>query len=96
MLIKPLSDRVVVRVVLEDEQKAGAIVLTASAKEDPSQGVVEAVGPGAVDSKGNIVPLTVQVGDKVAFNHTQGKVEGFEDDLRILHESDLIAILVDK
>ena len=64
MSIKPLADRVVVKIGEAEETTASGIILAGSAKEKPQVAEVVAIGPGAVVD-GKLVPMTVKVGDKV-------------------------------
>jgi len=94
MNIKPLSDRVVVKALEEEEQKAGSIIIPDTAKEKPQQGEIVAVGPGKVTENGSKVAMEVKVGQKVLY----GKYSGTEvtidgDDYLILRESDILAIV---
>jgi chaperonin GroES len=94
MSFRPLHDRVVVRRVDEDEKTAGGIIIPDTAKEKPMQGEVIAVGPGARNDKGEIVPLDVKVGDTVLFGKWSGtevKLNG--TDLLIMKESDIMGVL---
>ena len=94
MAFRPLHDRVVVKRIDAEEKTAGGIIIPDSAKEKPSQGEVIAVGPGARDESGKLVPLDVQVGDRVLFGKWSGtevKVDG--EDLLIMKESDIMGIL---
>ncbi len=94
MSFRPLHDRVVVRRVDEDEKTAGGIIIPDTAKEKPMQGEVIAVGPGARNEKGEIVPLDVKVGDTVLFGKWSGtevKLNG--TDLLIMKESDIMGVL---
>ena len=96
MKIKPLHDRVLVRRLEQEEKTAGGIIIPDTAKEKPQQGEVLAVGSGARDESGKIVPLDVKVGDVVLFakwGGTEVKVEG--EDLLVMKESDIIAIIED-
>lgn len=93
MTLKPLGDRVVVKVVEEEEKTAGGIVLPDTAKEKPQKGEVIAVGTGKLLDNGERVALEVSVGDKVIFakyGGTEVKVDGQE--YLILRESDILAI----
>jgi len=74
MTFRPLHDRVLVRRWQEDEKTAGGIIIPDTAKEKPMQGEIIAVGAGARDKDGNIVPLDVALGDVVLF----GKYAGSE------------------
>ena len=94
MKFKPLHDRVAVRRLDEDQKTAGGIIIPDTAAEKPTQGEIVAVGSGARDEKGNLVPLEVKKGDKVLFGKWSGtevKIEG--EDLLIMKESDIMAVL---
>ena len=96
MAFRPLHDRVVVKRIDAEEKTAGGIIIPDSAKEKPSQGEVIAVGPGARDERGKLVPLDVQVGDRVLFGKWSGtevKIAGQE--LLIMKESDIMGVLTD-
>ncbi|QIB35032.1 co-chaperone GroES [Ancylobacter pratisalsi] len=91
---RPLHDRIVVKRLDAEEKTAGGIIIPDSAKEKPSQGEVVAVGPGARDEAGKLVPLDVKAGDKVLFGKWSGtevKVDG--QDLLIMKESDVMGIV---
>ncbi len=64
MNFRPLHDRVVVRRVEEDETTTGGIIIPDTAKEKPVQGEILAVGPGARNENGEVVPLDVKIGDR--------------------------------
>ena len=94
MSFRPLHDRVVVRRLDENEKTVGGIIIPDTAKEKPMQGEVIAVGPGARNEKGEIVPLDVKAGDKVLFGKWSGtevKLDG--EDLLIMKESDIMGVL---
>jgi len=94
MSFRPLHDRVVVRRVEEDQKTAGGIIIPDTAKEKPMQGEIVAVGQGARNEKGEIVPLDVKVGDRVLFGKWSGtevKIDGKE--LLIMKESDIMGVL---
>ncbi len=94
MKLKPLSDRVVIEPVEQEEMTAGGIVLPETAKEKPQKGKVVAVGTGKRDDDGNKIEMDVAEGDIVLFAKYAGteiKVEGKK--LLILRESDLLAIV---
>lgn len=96
MTFRPLHDRVLVRRWQEDEKTAGGIIIPDTAKEKPMQGEIIAVGAGARDKDGNIVPLDVALGDVVLF----GKYAGSEvtidgEELVILRESDIMGVIED-
>ena len=94
MSFRPLHDRVVVRRVDSEEKSAGGIIIPDTAKEKPSEGVVEAVGPGARDESGKIVPPDVKAGDRILFGKWSGtevKLDG--KDLLIMKESDIMGVI---
>ena len=95
MKFRPLHDRVVVRRVEEDAKTAGGIIIPDTVKEKPMQGEIVAVGPGARDEQGKVVPLDVKAGDRVLFGKWSGtevKIDG--EDLLIMKESDILGIIV--
>ena len=94
MKLKPLSDRVVVKMVEAEETTKGGIILAPAAKEKPEIAEVVAVGPGnMVDGK--LVPTTLKVGDKVIMSRFAGstdvKIDGVE--YTILRESEILAMV---
>ncbi|MGB1172578.1 MULTISPECIES: co-chaperone GroES [unclassified Marinobacterium] len=95
MKIRPLHDRVVVRRSEEEATSAGGIVLPGAAAEKPNQGEVVAVGAGRVTNDGQVVELSVKVGDKVIFGQYAGtntiKVDG--EELLIMQESEIYGVL---
>ena len=94
MKFRPLHDRVVVRRIDEDQKTAGGIIIPDTAAEKPQTGEIVAVGPGARDDDGKIVPLDVKSGDKVLFGKWSGtevKLDG--DELLIMKESDIMGVL---
>ena len=95
MNLKPLNDRVVVREVEEKKETAGGIILPGSAQEKENMGEVVAVGPGKVADSGNVIPMTVKVGDKVMFGQYSGQdiKDDNGDSLKVMREDDIIAIV---
>jgi chaperonin GroES len=94
MKFRPLHDRVVVRRIDEDERTKGGIIIPDTAKEKPQQGEIVAVGPGALNEKGEVTPLDVKPGDRVLFGKWSGtevKLDG--EDLLIMKESDILGVL---
>ncbi|MBR3894511.1 MAG: co-chaperone GroES [Clostridia bacterium] len=94
MNIKPLSDRVVVKLVEAEEKTKTGIFLTASAQEKPQVAEVVAVGPGARDDNGKLIPMEVKVGDKVItgkYSGTEVKMDGTE--YTIVKQGDILAIV---
>ncbi|MCP3464718.1 MULTISPECIES: co-chaperone GroES [unclassified Bradyrhizobium] len=96
MKFRPLHDRLVVKRIEADQKTAGGIIIPDTAKEKPSQGEVIAVGPGGRDESGKLIPIDVQVGDRVLFGKWSGtevKIDGQE--LLIMKESDIMGVLTD-
>ena len=94
MNIKPLADRVVVKLVEAEEKTKTGILLTASAQEKPQIAEVVAVGPGAYTEDGKLIPMDVKVGDKVItgkYSGTEVKMDGIE--YTIVKQSDVLAIV---
>ena len=93
-MIKPLGDRVVIRVLEQEEKTASGIFLPDTAKEKPSQGEVIAVGTGKLLDNGTRTPLEVSVGDKIIFSKyagTEVKYDGV--DYLIVSERDILATI---
>ncbi len=94
MNFRPLHDRVVVRRVDEDERSSGGIIIPDTAKEKPMQGEILAVGPGARDEAGKLVPLDVKAGDRIIFGKWSGtEVRIDSEELLIMKESDIMGIV---
>ena len=96
MKFRPLHDRVVVKRVEEEGKTKGGIIIPDTAKEKPMEGEIVAVGPGARDEKGTLVPLDVKKGDRILFGKWSGteiKLDG--EDLLIMKESDIMGIIDD-
>jgi chaperonin GroES len=94
MKFRPLHDRVVLKRVEQEEKTKGGIIIPDTAKEKPQEGEVIAVGPGARNEDGQIVPLDVKAGDRVLFGKWSGtevKING--EELLIMKESDLLGII---
>jgi chaperonin GroES len=94
---RPLHDRVLIRRVEAEEKTPGGIIIPDTAKEKPIEGEVLAVGAGARDESGRVVPLDVKVGDRVLFGKWAGTevIIGGEDRL-ILKESDILGVVEGK
>jgi len=94
MNFRPLHDRVLIKPLDDKEKTAGGIIIPDTAKEKPQQGEVLAIGPGARDEQGNIVPMDVKVGDTVLFGKWSGNevtIDG--EELSIMKESDIMGIV---
>ncbi|MBE6875338.1 MAG: co-chaperone GroES [Ruminococcus sp.] len=94
MTIKPLADRVVIKMTEAEETTKSGIILAGSAKEKPQVAEIVAVGEGKYDENGKLVPMTVKVGDKVLtskYSGTEVKVDG--EEYTILRQDDILAIV---
>ena len=94
MKFRPLHDRVVVKRAEPMTKTAGGIIVPDSAADKPQEGDVVAVGTGARDETGKIVPLDVKAGDRIVFSKWSGTeitVDGTE--YLVMKESDIIGIL---
>ena len=94
MAFRPLHDRVVVKRLEGEEKTKGGIIIPDTAKEKPQEGDIVAVGPGARDEAGKLVPLDVKAGDRILFGKWSGtevKIDG--QDLLIMKESDILGIV---
>ena len=94
MKFRPLHDRIVIRRAEGDLKSKGGIIIPDTAKEKPQEGEVIAVGPGAHDESGELVPLEVKAGDFLLFGKWSGtevKIDG--EDLLIMKEADIMGIV---
>ena len=94
MAIKPLEDRVVIKIEQAEQPTASGLVLPETAKEKPQEARVGAVGPGRVDEKGNRIPVDIKEGDVVVFSRyggTEVKYQG--EEYLILSARDVLAIV---
>jgi chaperonin GroES len=92
--VKPLGDRVFVKVSAAEEKTAGGILLPDNAKEKPQVGEVVAVGPGKRDDKGTRVELEVTVGDKVLYSKYAGTdIKLGTEEYVLLSEKDILAVV---
>ena len=92
-MLKPLQDRVVIKMMESEETTKSGIILSANSKEKPQIAEVLAVGPG-LKQDGKVVPLEVTKGDKVVvskYSGTEVKYEG--EELIIVRESDILAVV---
>ena len=93
MKLRPLQDRVLIRLVVPEAKTSGGIFIPDTAQEKPMEGDVIAVGAGARDEAGKLHPLDVKVGDRILFGKWSGteiKVDG--EDLMIMKESDVMGV----
>ncbi|MES0402798.1 MAG: co-chaperone GroES [Hyphomicrobium sp.] len=94
MKFRPLHDRIVVKRVDSDTKTTGGIIIPDTAAEKPQEGEVVAVGPGARDETGKVIPIELKKGDKILFGKWSGtevKIDGQE--LLIMKESDVMGVL---
>ena len=94
MKFRPLHDRVVLRRIEWEDKTKGGIIIPDTVKEKPQEGEVIAVGPGARDESGKLVPLDLKVGDRVLFGKWSGtevKIDG--QDLLIMKEADIMGVI---
>ena len=93
MKLKPLADRVVIKMVEAEETTKSGIILTGAAKEKPDVAEIIEVGPGGMVD-GKEVVMNVKVGDKVItskYSGTQVKVDG--EEYTIFRQSDILAVV---
>jgi chaperonin GroES len=93
MTLKPLADRVVIKLVEAEETTKSGIILAGSAKEKPQVAVIIAVGPGGI-VEGKEITMYVKVGDKVIsskYSGTEVKVDGVE--YTIVRQGDILAVV---
>ncbi len=93
-MIKPLGDRIVIKVIEDTEQTSGGIFIPDSAKEKPQKGEVVAVGLGKMNDKGEREPMDVKAGDVVLYAKYAGtdiKMDGVE--YKILSVKDALAVI---
>jgi chaperonin GroES len=94
MEIRPLSDRILVLRIEEEEKTSGGIIIPDTAKEKPQEGKVVAVGPGKLDDDGKRIHLEVRKEDRVLFGKYAGteiKIDGVEH--LIMREDDILGII---
>jgi len=93
-MLKPLSDRVIVKAITAEETTRGGIVLPDTAKEKPQEGEVLAIGPGKLMDSGKVATMDVKVGDRVVYSKyggTEVKVNG--DELVVLRQDDILGVV---
>lgn len=94
MQLNPLHDRVVVKRIQADTKTTGGIIIPDNATEKPDQGIVVAVGPGKRTTDGAVIPMSVNVNDKVLFGKFAGqsvKIKG--EEVLILNEEEIYAVI---
>src|SRR6266545_3119505 len=94
MNIRPLYDRIVVKRLEEKEQMQGGLYIPDTAKEKPQEGEVVAVGKGKRLEDGKVIPLDVQVGDRILFGKYSGSdIKLEQEELLIMREDEVLGIL---
>ncbi|PIE62326.1 MAG: co-chaperone GroES [Desulfobacter postgatei] len=94
MSFRPLSDRILVERVEEDEKTKGGIIIPDTAKEKPAEGKVVATGNGRLGEDGKLLPMDVKVGDRVLFSKyggTEVKIDG--TDYLIMRQDDVLGVV---
>ena len=92
--IRPLADKLLIKIIDDTQQTQGGIFIPDSAKEKPQKGEVIAAGPGAMNKEGKREELEVKVGDTVLFAKYAGTDIKFDgQELKILSEKDILAII---
>jgi len=95
MNIRPLQDRILVERLEEMTTTKGGIIIPDTAKEKPAEGTIVAVGKGKLDSDGKIIPMELQVGDRVLFSKYGGtdvKLDG--KDYMIMGQDDILCVVL--
>ncbi len=93
-MLKPLADRVLIKVVEAEEKTKGGILLPDTAQKKSQRGEVLAVGPGKVADNGTRIPLDLKVGDKVLFAKYAGTdIEDNDEQFLLIAERDVLAVI---
>ncbi len=94
MGFKPLHDRVLIRPIAPEKKTSGGVIIPDTAQEKPMEGEALAVGPGARDEQGRLLPMEVQPGQRVLFGKWSGteiKIDG--EELLVVKESDIMGVI---
>lgn len=93
-MIRPLHDYVLLEKVKEEEKtESGIILTTKEAKEEPSHGIVVAVGPGRLED-GKLVPIDVKPGDRIIYKKYSGtEVKEDKNDCLLIKADDVLAVI---
>lgn len=93
---KPLNDKLIVEKAEVEEKTEGGIYLPSTSQERPLEGKVIAVGPGAMNEKGERQPMQIKEGDKVLYSKYSGtEVKAAGKEFLIISEKDILAIIED-
>ena len=95
MNLKPLYDNIIVKQLKEEETTKSGIVLPDTInKEKPQQGEVIAVGPGKKDNNGNLIEMSLKIGDKILFSrYSPNEVKIDNEEYLVMKEGDVLAII---
>jgi len=94
MAFKPLHDRVLVKRVQGEEKTKGGLIIPDSAKEKPAEGEVVACGEGARKDSGELIAMSVKVGDRILFGKWSGTEVTLDgQEMIIMKESDILGII---
>ena len=94
MGVRPLHDRILVRRMAEEEKTAGGLFIPDTAKEKPQKGEIVAAGKGRITEDGKVLPLEVQVGDKILFSKYAGTEIKFDgSEFLMMREEDVLGIV---
>jgi chaperonin GroES len=94
--IQPMGDRVLVEVVLEDEQTSGGIYIPTTARETANKGIVKGIGKGTTLENGEVKPLDVNIGDLLIFNKNSGtSIKEGSVEYRIVSIRDVIGTIIE-
>jgi len=95
MKLLPLNDRLIIDAGKKEEKTASGLILPETASQErPEQGTVIAVGPGRLDEKGNRVPMTVNVGNRIVFKkYSPDEVKVDDKEYLVISESDVLAVI---
>jgi len=92
--IKPLGDRILVKVSEKTEKRKSGLIIPDTAKEKPQEGKVVAVGKGKVTDEGKVIPLDVKVGDTILYGKYSGTEIKLDDkDHLIIGQDDILGII---
>ncbi|SDW23792.1 co-chaperone GroES [Roseicitreum antarcticum] len=94
MAFQPLHDRVLVRRIEGEEKTKGGLIIPDTAKEKPAEGEIVAIGEGARKESGDLIAMSVKIGDRVLFGKWSGTEVSLDgEDLLIMKESDVLGII---
>lgn len=94
MSLRPLSDRILVERVEEDEKTKGGIIIPDTAKEKPAEGKVVAAGNGRMGEDGKLLAMDVKVGDRVLFSKYGGTDVKIDDvNYLIMRQDDVLGVI---